>query len=120
MARPLPLSQNVSFQEIPPSRRVGRDEQLPPPPSKGTASKLSLAPTKSNSSGAIPTAPPLRYDDSYNDAGFSASNGADVRRKKSMVKPERERIDPNHRLWHYREHAAEDGMNVLPSCMLCF
>ncbi len=37
-----------------------------------------------------------------------------------MVKPERERIDPNHRLWHYREHAAEDGMNVLPSCMLCF
>lgn len=33
-----------------------------------------------------------------------------------MVKPERERIDPNHRLWHYREHAQEDGMNVMPSC----
>ena len=33
-----------------------------------------------------------------------------------MVKPERERIDPGHRLWHYRERAAGDGMQVLPSC----
>ena len=33
-----------------------------------------------------------------------------------MVKPERERIDPGHRLWHYREHAAEDQMDVMPSC----
>lgn len=43
----------------------------------------------------------------------------DVRRKKSLVKPDRERIDPNHRLWHYREHAAADidsgGMDVMPS-----
>lgn len=29
-----------------------------------------------------------------------------MNRKKSLVRPERERIDPNHRLWHYREHAA--------------
>ncbi len=57
--------------------------------------------------------------DAENPQGFSASNGADVRRKKSMVRPERERIDPNHRLWHYREHAAEDGMQVLPSCKSC-
>lgn len=28
-----------------------------------------------------------------------------MRRKKSLVRPDRERIDPNHRLWHYREHA---------------
>ena len=33
-----------------------------------------------------------------------------------MVKPERERVDPGHRLWHYREKAAEDQMNVMPSC----
>ena len=33
-----------------------------------------------------------------------------------MVRPERERIDPGHRLWHYREHAQEDGMNIQPSC----
>lgn len=33
-----------------------------------------------------------------------------------MVRPERERIDPGHRLWHYREHATDDQMNVMPSC----
>jgi len=32
-----------------------------------------------------------------------------------MVKPERERIDPGHRLWHYREHAAEDNLDVQAS-----
>jgi chitin synthase len=32
-----------------------------------------------------------------------------------MVKPERERMDPGHRLWHYREHAAEDNLDVQPS-----
>lgn len=44
----------------------------------------------------------------------------DVRRKKSLVRPDRERIDPNHRLYHYRERVAQEnqgggGMNVLPS-----
>ena len=34
------------------------------------------------------------------------SQGADVRRKKSLVKPDRERVDPGHRLWNYRNHAA--------------
>lgn len=32
-----------------------------------------------------------------------------------MVKPERERMDPGHRLWHYREHAAEDNLEVQAS-----
>jgi chitin synthase len=32
-----------------------------------------------------------------------------------MVKPERERVDPGHRLWHYREHAAEDNLDVQAS-----
>jgi chitin synthase len=39
-----------------------------------------------------------------------------------MVKPERERMDPGHRLWHYREHAAEDNLDVQASStcyMLC-
>lgn len=66
-------------------------------------------------------ADPVQYEAGYVDAGssnpqgFSASNGADVRRKKSMVRPERERIDPGHRLWHYREHAADDNLDVMPS-----
>ncbi|KDN41285.1 hypothetical protein RSAG8_07554, partial [Rhizoctonia solani AG-8 WAC10335] len=44
------------------------------------------------------------------------SPGADMRRKKSLVRPDRERIDPGHRQWHYRSHVG-DGANVavLPS-----
>ncbi|TFL06551.1 chitin synthase [Pterulicium gracile] len=45
-----------------------------------------------------------------------------VGRKKSLVRPDREKIDPNHRQWHYRTHVAqqmeEDGsqrMGVQPS-----
>ncbi|TKY85684.1 hypothetical protein EX895_005224 [Sporisorium graminicola] len=37
--------------------------------------------------------------------GFSAQN-ANFRRKKSLVRPDRERMDPNHRQWYYRNHAA--------------
>lgn len=42
-----------------------------------------------------------------------------VGRKKSLVRPEREKIEPGHRQWHYRTHAAGDvtagGMAVYPS-----
>lgn len=44
-----------------------------------------------------------------------------VARKKSLVKPDREKIDSNHRQWHYRSHVAqleEEGntrVGVLPS-----
>ena len=62
--------------------------------------------------------------------GGLGGGASDVRRKKSLVKPDRERIDPNHRLYHYREHAAAQeqyggpagsggmgggGMDVMPS-----
>lgn len=124
MARPHP-NQNVSFSEsVPPSRRAAfAENEVPPrPPAKNFSSKTSLTPIVTNASSQ-PGAPALGYDEGYVDAsnprGFSSSNGADVRRKKSMVKPERERIDPNHRLWHYRERAAEDQMNVMPSCEWC-
>lgn len=49
--------------------------------------------------------------------GGPGGGAADVRRKKSLVRPDRERIDPNHRLWHYREHAAAaagDGRPGMP------
>ncbi|KAI0789465.1 chitin synthase-domain-containing protein [Abortiporus biennis] len=57
------------------------------------------------------------------DATFLESGGyADGRvgRKKSLVKPDREKIDPGHRQWHYRNHAAQlqsDGghVDLLPS-----
>ena len=39
-----------------------------------------------------------------------------VGRKKSLVKPDREKIEPGHRQWHYRSHVAEGGrVGVLPS-----
>ncbi|ORY25238.1 chitin synthase-domain-containing protein [Naematelia encephala] len=117
MARPHP-TQNVSFQDsAPPSRRATRDDVPPRPPAKNYNSKNNnLEPIVSTS-----YEPALGYDEGYVDAGasnvqgFSSSNGADVRRKKSMVRPERERFDPGHRLFYYREHAQEDQMNVLPS-----
>lgn len=45
-----------------------------------------------------------------------------VGRKKSLVRPEREKIEPGHRQWHYRSHAAGEssaipGVNVMPSGM---
>ena len=50
--------------------------------------------------------------------------GAKMARKKSLVRPDRERIDPSHPQWHYRTHAARMGeqngsnMAVLPSSKL--
>ncbi|PFH46394.1 glycosyltransferase family 2 protein [Amanita thiersii Skay4041] len=45
---------------------------------------------------------------------------AKVGRKKSLVRPDREKIEPGHRQWHYRTHAAQamegtERMDVLPS-----
>ncbi|KAK0518266.1 Chitin synthase, class 3, partial [Tilletia horrida] len=46
--------------------------------------------------------------------GFSAANpNSDMRRKRSLVRPDRERMDPNHRQWYYRNHAAQ--MDTLDS-----
>ncbi|WVF67038.1 hypothetical protein IAT40_001781 [Kwoniella sp. CBS 6097] len=121
MARPHP-AQNVSFQDdIPPSRRAGRDDQPPRPPAKTAPSKNSLTTVTSGTSSGY-NGQALGYDDnayvdvgSQNPQGFSSSNGADMRRKKSLVRPERERIDPGHRLWHYREHAEQDQVDVQPT-----
>ncbi|EIW87179.1 glycosyltransferase family 2 protein [Coniophora puteana RWD-64-598 SS2] len=41
------------------------------------------------------------------EAGGYIEDGANVGRKKSLVRPDRERIEPGHRQWHYRSHAAQ-------------
>jgi len=50
------------------------------------------------------------------------SLGARVNRKRSLVRPERERIEPGHRQYHYRNVAAQlderGTRNVMPSSML--
>jgi hypothetical protein len=57
------------------------------------------------------------------ESGFTMADAALVGRKKSLVRPDREKIEPGHRQWHYRSHAArlEDTNTnlVQPSCM-CF
>ncbi|KAF5346147.1 hypothetical protein D9758_009944 [Tetrapyrgos nigripes] len=52
------------------------------------------------------------------DAEYGMDSGR-VGRKKSLVRPDREKIEPGHRQWHYRTHAAqleEEGrVGVMPS-----
>lgn len=38
--------------------------------------------------------------------GYGGGNNADFKRKRSLVRPDRERVDENHRLYNYRQHAA--------------
>ena len=54
--------------------------------------------------------PPMDVEGGYGDGR--------VGRKKSLVRPDREKIDPGHRQWHYRNHAAQmltEGGDALPS-----
>lgn len=57
------------------------------------------------------------------ESGFTMAD-ASVGRKKSLVRPDREKIEPGHRHWHYRTHAArlEDTNTnlVQPSCVYFF
>lgn len=52
------------------------------------------------------------------DALAPNSGGANFKRKKSLIRPDRERIDPSHRQWYYRNHAANletDKVGFAPS-----
>lgn len=40
---------------------------------------------------------------------------SDVSRKKSLVRPDRARMDPSHPQYHYTQKSAQQAMNVLPS-----
>lgn len=44
---------------------------------------------------------------SRRDLESGATQDSNFRRKKSLVRPDRERIDPSSRQWHYRNHAAQ-------------
>ncbi|KAI8981307.1 glycosyltransferase family 2 protein [Trametes punicea] len=51
------------------------------------------------------------------EGGYGSLDGR-VGRKKSLVRPDREKIDPGHRQWHYRNHAAQmltEGGDAIPS-----
>ena len=40
------------------------------------------------------------------ESGYTVTDAALVGRKKSLIRPDREKIEPGHRQWHYRTHAA--------------
>lgn len=48
-------------------------------------------------------------------ADLEANPDPAFRRKKSLVRPDRERIDPSHRQWFYRNHVAHMDANAGPS-----
>lgn len=114
------MNTNVSFEENahPRHSQQFRGGNPPPVPSKKDG------PPSSYAGGAgVPT---LDYaDPGYAEAGYggpsgypgfsNTAGGGDARRKKSMIRPERERIEPGHRLYHYREAATEDNIRVHPS-----
>lgn len=45
----------------------------------------------------------------------SAAGGSELSRKKSLIRPERNRIGPDHPNYRYRQHANAQGLSVLPS-----
>ncbi|PWN52391.1 putative chitin synthase 5 [Violaceomyces palustris] len=93
--------QTVSFQEpqrVPAQRSGPSRESIKDPYSDERKDSLQGVPRLDRSSmNANPMDP---------ESGFSAQN-ANFRRKKSLVRPDRERMDPNHRQWYYRNHAAQ-------------
>ncbi|WFD42437.1 chitin synthase [Malassezia psittaci] len=70
---------------------------------------------KGRSEGAYATgvrhSAPGEHLSANRDPESAYGNSSQFRRKKSLVRPERERIDPSHRQWYYRNHAAQMDMN---------
>jgi chitin synthase len=70
------------------------------------ASKSSYAETLGSPLTPIPTNDPII-------SHSGAPSGGDMHRKRSLIRPERNRIDRDHPNYHYRQHAAR--MDILPS-----
>lgn len=61
---------------------------------------------------------PSAYQPQYG-ADVEAQDGdGRVSRKKSLVRPDREKIEPGHRQWHYRSHVDDAAVGVQPSSKL--
>ncbi|KAN0122488.1 glycosyltransferase family 2 protein [Hyaloscypha variabilis] len=109
-------AQHSGYHSSPSRRRQPQDEEAayhanntPMSPSRPSrhdrgASKSSLADT------ITPSLTPTPITESPNPK--SRATG-EIQRKRSLIRPERNRIDKDHPNYHYRQHAA--NMNVLPS-----
>lgn len=100
MPQPTPTGlPNVSFQE------PERTWRSPPPTSNSARPPYDYSYSK-DSSGGVGGEPTTPGGDP--EAGSpNPFSDTDFRRKKSLVRPDREKIDPSHRQWHYRNHAAQ-------------
>jgi chitin synthase len=107
-------AQNSGYHNSPSRRRPPQDEEAvyysnnaPPSPSRHERgpSKSSFADTIAPSLTPTPTTEPLNK--------HQTTRAGEIQRKRSLIRPERNRIDRDHPNYHYRQHAA--NMNVLPS-----
>lgn len=48
-------------------------------------------------------------------APSAGGNATEFKRKRSLVRPDRERIEPGHRLYNYVSHADDEGINIQAS-----
>jgi chitin synthase len=96
--------QSVSFQVPPPNRGPFQRNQE----SAESVTKKDFRRMDDRRGLDVSTMPELDRSTSAlldTEGGFSGSN-RNFGRKKSLVRPDRERMDPSHRQWYYRNHAA--------------
>ena len=112
----------------PPSTQPRQDQQLPAFPEQTQhTNSPSRPPIQSQYGGNVSFQNPVRperqrtmpspYQNQHLAPAYDPEQGdfdpARVGRKKSLVRPDREKIEPGHRQWHYRSHVAQaedDGM----------
>jgi chitin synthase len=113
--RPAPPSRlNISI----PDNDVPRPHGRPSIPNKNSSYKSTGGLSKAGGGGGGhvgfeggPDASVEQLPYGFAETTQAGGSGADVRRKKSLVRPERERHNPNDRLAHYRQHAANMESN---------
>ncbi|KIY69277.1 glycosyltransferase family 2 protein [Cylindrobasidium torrendii FP15055 ss-10] len=89
-------------------------------PSEGSRGNVSFQNTESGQRhGQIDQQRQRNFPSAYqpqHGADVEAQDGdGRVSRKKSLVRPDREKIEPGHRQWHYRSHVDDAAVGVQPS-----
>jgi chitin synthase len=100
-------------------RRRHQDEEtgyFPSAAAPASPSRHGRGPSKSSYADTIPsplTPTPTTEPLTYAPHQSTTVGAGDISRKRSLIRPERNRIDRDHPNYHYRQHAA--NMDVLPS-----
>ncbi|KAF8633616.1 hypothetical protein AX15_001401 [Amanita polypyramis BW_CC] len=125
-----PPRQSQSASPVPPySESTQRQERPPLVHSEGPKSSVSFQHIERGDRHdaldtqrlrSIPSAYQNQLSPTFDSEAAEFLDPAKVGRKKSLVRPDRERIEPGHRQWHYRAHAAQaiegnERVDLLPS-----